>query len=188
MKLASSADGRLKLAVKAPKAPMTGALRLNTKFELPPGDEDVVEKLRLDGRFAIEDGRFTDAGVQQKINELSHRARARKAAAPAQRVPSDFAGRFVLGGGALALRSIAFDVPGAMVQMSGRYDLRSERLNFAGELVMDAKVSQTMTGWKSFLLRAVDPLFRKEGKTLIPLKISGTRDNPSFGLDFKRVF
>jgi hypothetical protein len=31
-------------------------------------------------------------------------------------------------------------------------------------------------------------LFRKSGRTVIPLKISGARSNPSFGLDTKRVF
>jgi hypothetical protein len=186
------ASGRLqdimKLAVKTPAPPMTGGLRLQTRLELPPGDADVVEKLRLDGRFAIEDGRFTNPDVQRKINELSHRASARKTEAPAARVPSDFAGRFMLADGTLTMRSLAFDVPGAMVQMSGRYGLRTETLAFSGSLVMDARVSQTMTGWKSFLLKAVDPLFRKDGKTVIPLKISGTRDKPSFGLDYKRIF
>jgi hypothetical protein len=41
-----------------------------------------------------------------------------------------------------------------------------------------------MTGVKSFFLKAVDPFFRKDGETQIPIKISGTRDKPSFGLDF----
>jgi hypothetical protein len=53
---------------------------------------------------------------------------------------------------------------------------------------MDAKISQTMTGFKSLLLKMADPLFRRNGKTQIPLKISGTRNDPQFGLDVKRVF
>src|SRR4029077_10139213 len=40
----------MKMAVKAATPPMTGALKLNTKFLLPPGDRDVVERLRLDGQ------------------------------------------------------------------------------------------------------------------------------------------
>ena len=46
-------DGRLqdvlRMAIKAPTPPMSGALKLTTRFELPPGDRDVVEKLQLDG-------------------------------------------------------------------------------------------------------------------------------------------
>jgi len=46
-----------------------------------------------------------------------------------------------------------------------------------------------VSGFKSLLLRVVDPLFRREGGgSAIPIKISGKRDNPSFGLDKGRVF
>ena len=38
------------------------------------------------------------------------------------------------------------------------------------------------------MLKVVDPLFRKDGRTVIPIKISGTRNEPSFGLDARRVF
>jgi len=41
-----------------------------------------------------------------------------------------------------------------------------------------------MTGAKSFLLKAFDPFFRKNGETELPIKITGTREHPSFGLDF----
>ncbi len=44
-----------------------------------------------------------------------------------------------------------------------------------------------MTGFKSLLLKMADPLFRKNGKTVVPLKISGTRNDPQFGLDMQRV-
>ena len=69
----------LKLAVKTPKPPMQGALKLSTRFVLPPGDRDVVEKLRLNGQFTIAGGRFTSDEVQRKINELSRRGRAKAA-------------------------------------------------------------------------------------------------------------
>jgi hypothetical protein len=56
-----------------------------------------------------------------------------------------------------------------------------------GELVMDAKLSQT-TGFPSFRLKAIDRLFRRAGQTYRPLETTGTRDQPSFGLNVKRVF
>jgi hypothetical protein len=167
---------------------MTGGLTLTTKLEIPPGDQDVADKLKLDGAFNIVDGRFSNADVQRKINELSHRARARKADAPRRQVGSDFSGRFLLENGRLELRKLTFDVPGAIVELNGRYNLKSEMLNFAGTLFMDAKVSQTVSGWKSLLLKVVDPLFRKNGRTVVPIKISGRRSQPEFGLDAKRVF
>jgi hypothetical protein len=32
-------------------------------------------------------------------------------------------------------------------------------------------------------LKAVDPFFRKNGMTEIPIKITGTKDEPKYGLD-----
>ena len=47
-----------------------------------------------------------------------------------------------------------------------------------------------MTGVKSVLLKVVDPLFKqKDGSgSAIPIRISGPREAPDFGLDVKRVF
>jgi hypothetical protein len=180
----------LRLAVKSSRPPMTGGLKLETAFVLPPGDVDVVRKLRLDGRFEIDNARFTDADVQKKINELSLRGRGRvdEKIAPA-RVASDFSGAFRLGGGRLAVPDVVFDVPGAAVQLAGSYGLESEELNFEGWLFLDARISETMTGFKSLLLKAVDPLFgRRGGGSAVPIRISGSRQAPSFGLDKGRIF
>ncbi len=179
----------LKLAVKA-NSPMTGALRLKTAFVLPPGDVDVVRKLRLNGRFAIDDGRFKNLDVQGKINELSQRGHSKEQRPDVpSTVASRFTGAFRLGGGKLSLPDVTFDVPGAGVRLAGAYDLVPETLNFTGTLFLDVKVSETTTGFKSVLLKIVDPLFRREGGgSAIPIKITGSRANPSFGLDRGRVF
>lgn len=178
----------MRLSVKGDKPPMTGSLRLHTKFDLPPGDVDVVEKLKLDGAFVISAGRFTNPNVQKQINELSHRASAKDLEAARQKVTSDFSARFKLGGGKLTLSKLTFDVPGAIIELDGAYSLPHETLDFTGTLFMDAKVSETVSGWKSLMLKMVDPLFRKNGRTVVPLKIEGTRDDPKFGLDRSRVF
>ncbi len=68
-------EDALGLALKAPKPPMTGAMKLRTKFLLPPGDRDVVEKLQLDGQFEIATAKFTNIDIQKKVNELSHWSR-----------------------------------------------------------------------------------------------------------------
>ncbi len=86
------------------KPPLGGALRLHTTFELPPGDRDVIEKLGLDGESAtIASGRFASDEVQQKIAELSHRARGKtsRMLSRKQHVVSQFTGRFRLSHGVL---------------------------------------------------------------------------------------
>src|SRR5471032_2017801 len=82
----------MKMAVKAPTPPMTGALKLTTKFLLPPGEKEVVDRLRLDGQFSIAQVKFTNYDVQGKIEELSKRATARTAEPEKEHVVSDFRG------------------------------------------------------------------------------------------------
>jgi hypothetical protein len=104
-------------------------------------------------------------------------------------VASDFKGQFVLGDGRLTLKQLMFAVPGAQVRLAGAYNLKRETLAFKGNLLMDAKVSETVTGFKSLLLKIADPFFsRKGGGSQVPIKIEGTRSDPKFGLDMGRVF
>jgi hypothetical protein len=49
---------------------------------------------------------------------------------------------------------------------------------------LQAKISQTMTGWKHWLLKPVDPFFSKNGAgTFLKIKVTGSSKQPKFGLD-----
>ena len=177
------------MAVNTTKPPMAGGLRLTTKFLLPPGETDVAERLRLEGRFTIARAKFTSAEIQAKIDEISNRARGRVENVKQESVAADFDGRFKLADGKLSLPDLTFTVPGAKVQLAGYYALRSGALDFKGQAVLDALVSDTVTGWKRWALKPVDTIFKQVDGTgsLIPIKITGNRREPKFGLDFKAV-
>ena len=178
----------MRMAVKSDQPPMIGALSLTTHFLLPPEKMDVSQRLQLDGRFSIAGARFTNVDVQEKIDELSQRSRGTPEPERKDRVLSNFSGRFRLAKGDLTLPDLTFGVPGAQVHLAGGYALKPETLDFHGTMEMDAKISQTTTGVKSLLLKAVDPLFgRPGGGSEVPFKITGTRKNPEFGLDVRRV-
>jgi hypothetical protein len=177
------------MAVRAPKPPMVGALKLTTTFLLPPGDADVVDRLKLNGRFDISQARFANYDVQGKIAELSQRAQGKRPDRERAQVASNFQGRFILERGVLTLSDLSFDVPGARVKLAGRYALAPETIDFKGDLLMSAKVSQTVSGFRSLLLKIVDPLFKGPGGgSSIPIVITGTRSDPRFGIDLHRVF
>ena len=70
-----------------------------------------------------------------------------------------------------------------IIHLDGTYNLPDETLDFQGELRMQAKLSQTVTGAKSFFLKFADPFFKKEGAgSVVPIRITGTRDDPKFAL------
>lgn len=177
----------LQLAVKGPVPALVGGLTLKTKLLLPPGEGDAVDKLQLDGSFAIGSAQFSGGGLQSKMDELSQKAQADGSGKPPDRVASDFAGRFVMKRGTIRFPTLRFGVPGATLDLAGTYGIRSEALDFRGTVRMDAKLSELTTGFKSFLLKAVDPLVRRKNVTVIPITISGTAEKPKFGLDVKRT-
>jgi hypothetical protein len=186
------ADGQfadfLRLAVKAPKPMMRGGIALNTSLVIPPGDVDVVQKLQLRGSFKIRRGQFTSDTVQDKIDELSRRGRGEPENENVNNVLADFGGNFALQHGRLDLPKFQFAVEGARVALGGNYGLPTQRLDFEGSLMLDAPISKTTTGLKSLLLKVVDPLFRKNGAgTVLPIVVSGTVDQPSFGIDKGRL-
>ena len=97
-------------------------------------------------------------------------------------------GTFNVNNGRANFHPVAFDVPGAAVVLNGSYGLRTERLAFEGTLTMDATVSKAAGGVKGFFLKIVDPLFKRNGAgAVIPIHVTGTRDKPQFGLDWKRA-
>jgi hypothetical protein len=176
----------LALAVKTDKPIMTGSVRLKTFFDLPPGEGELVERLRLQGQFGVNGGRFTDQAVREKIKGLSRKAQGKPKDEDAGSAVSDLQGQFSLNRGLVTFHDLTFSVDGATVRIGGTYALRSEQLDFHGHLRVDAKLSQMTTGFKSALIRPFNGFFRKGGKTDLPIKITGTRSQPHFGLDLHR--
>src|SRR6266849_2542242 len=174
----------MRLAVKADTPPMIGAIKFHTKFELPPAPGvDIADRLNLNGKFDVAQGQFTNPEGTGKIETLSRNGQGRPEDEEAGSSISELKGNFVLDNGVITFRGLTFTVTGAEVALNGKYGLDKENLDFHGKLRMKAKLSQTTTGAKSFVLKAVDPFFRKNGQTEVPIKITGQRDHPSFGLD-----
>jgi len=66
----------------------------------------------------------------------------------------------------------------------GTYGLLTEQVNLHGSLQVDNKLSKGSKGMKSFLLKFVEPFLKqKNAGEIVPIKIGGTFDHPSYGLD-----
>lgn len=173
----------LRLAMKGSPF-MEGRIALNTRIDIPPLVGKVREKLLLDGKFRISDGRFLRSTIQDQIDGLSRRGQGQPKSESIDEVVSVMMGNFRLENEVITFRSLTFGVPGADVALAGRYDLDGDSLDFRGALKLRAKVSQTMTGWKRWALKPVDPFFAKQGAgTFLRIKIVGSSRHPQFGLD-----
>jgi hypothetical protein len=187
-------DGRiediLRLAVRGERPLMLGRMALDADMNLPTGPEDVMERLQLKGDLDVAEARFSDASVQEKVSNMSERARGLDPEEVRQNVASHLRAKFRLGRGVLGLQEATFQMPGAMMRMAGTYGLFSEMIEFDGTVRMQATISQAAGGgFKGALLKAIDPIFRKKGAgAVVPIRIRGTRKDPKVGLDVKRVF
>jgi hypothetical protein len=96
-------------------------------------------------------------------------------------------GQFSLDKGKLDFPKLVYTMPGADVNLAGVYTLDGDQFNFEGKVRTKAALSQMVsTWWKSWMLKPVDPFFKKNGAGAeIPVKISGTREAPKFELELR---
>lgn len=184
-------DGRIEdflaLAVKS-RPFMTGRISMQAKLNIPPGPESVARKLQLQSQFTMRMVHFTDPNTEDRVNQLSQRAQGNpdEAHPGAPDVHSTMAGDFVLRSGQMDFTRLVYAMPGGEVRLAGTYSIVPERFEFTGDVRTHAKLSQMVsTWWKSWLLKPVDPFFHKNGDgAVIPIRVSGTKNQPHFSLDF----
>ena len=179
----------LVLAVKQKPVLMTGRLGMKAKLHIRPGTERVIEKLSLRGNFRLASIHFTNPEWQDKVDMLSLRARgeAKQAKPGAEDVTSQMNGQFMMSNSRMKFGKLFYSLPGADINLAGVYALDGNELDFDGKVRTKAALSNMVaTWWKSWLLKPVDPFFRKNGAGAeIPIKISGSRGAPKFGLELK---
>jgi len=173
----------LSLAVNSDKPFMTGPAKIKALLILPPGKQKVLEKMILDGQVGVEDAQWSSPEIRDKLASLSRHAEGEPENEEAGSSVADLHGDFRLEKAVIRFRKLTFGVPGALLDLMGGYDIGESKLDFNGHLRLQAKLSQTVTGKKSFFLKAVDPFFSKQGAgTLLPITITGTRQAPVLGV------
>lgn len=168
---------------------MAGSLALRMHLSVPPGPGTVTERMMLrNGSLRIAGGRFTNPQVQQSVDKFSVRSQAGAKAAesvPAQVVDSGAQGAFTMERRVANFSLLRYTVPGASVDLAGYYSFIGKNYDFRGRARLKETASQLTTGWKSFVLKALNPLFEKNGAgTDIPVEVSGTGTQLNWRLDY----
>ena len=178
----------LRLVMGNSKPILTGATDFKTKIIIPPGHEEVLNRLRLDGRFDISSAEFTSANVEQRLQTLSDRARGISKQQEEKQMPvtiaSDLRGVFKLNGGVASFSTLSFSVPGAAIKLAGNYNLHSEEIDMKGQFRMQATLSETQSGIKHWVLKPFDRFFEKAGAGFeAPITVTGTKAHPELGTE-----
>jgi hypothetical protein len=181
----------LQLAAKTKPEVMRGAMTLKAHLEIPPGAVSVSKKMRVQGVFTIAGAIFNNAKWQDTVDKLSERASGElKEAGPdnAKRVQSQMGGEFELAGALVDIPKLHYQIPGALVDLTGKYSLDGKTVDFDGTVKTKATASQMLTGWKSIVAMPFDPLLKKDGAGLeVPITVRGTEDAPKLGLDMGKL-
>ena len=102
--------------------------------------------------------------MQDKLRELSRRSQGKGQDEDPGRVLTAMKGKFALRHGALSLPDLTFQVPGAAVNLAGKYQIDGEVIDFRGTLKMQASVSQAVGGFKSIFLKPFDGCSGKKAR------------------------
>ena len=180
----SASLGELLRFVSKAEPAAEGVLIIDAAMDLPQGKESVLERVALEGSVRAERVKFTKDVVQDKIDDLSRKAQGRPTDKTIDEVASQMAAKFALDNGVFRYQGLSFQIQGATVQLAGTHSLRSKAVDLSGVALLDATVSQTQTGYKSWLLKPFDPLFKTNGAgTKLVITVAGTQDQPKIGLD-----
>jgi hypothetical protein len=179
----------LELGVKTRPPLMNGIIGMKAHLHIPPGDARVPQKVQLAGTFQLHDVRFNNPAIQDKVDGLSARAQGKPKEVAADstdreaEVRSMMSASFALGHELMTVDGLHYQIPGALVLMNGVYSLDGNVFEFKGHVRTEATASQMVTGWKSWLLKPVDPFLKKNGAGVqLPISISGTQGDVHFGL------
>ncbi len=174
----------LRLFVTSNRAPMSGPVTFQVRAEIPPGSEKFLEKVKLRAAFGIAAGTFSNPSTQEGVNKLSAGAQGQKDQSDPETALTDLSGRVDVLGGTARFADLSFGIPGAAARLHGTYNLINYKIDLRGQMKVQSKISNTETGPKAFLLKMMEPFFKKKKRgEIVPVRISGTYDHPTFGLD-----
>jgi hypothetical protein len=186
-------DDLLRLVTAETKPSMTGNISFHATLKLPPGPPGFLQKLELEGDFGLDQDSFTSAAVQEPLNKLTesaHGENKQQQAEDPETALSNLKGHVSVKKGIATLSNVSFSAPGTEAQIRGTYNLLDNSVNLQGVLHTNGKLSDTTSGVKAVVLKAVGPFLKKKTVTVVPFTITGTSAKPSFSLDLdaKRKF
>ena len=132
----------VRFGVNSETPPLIRPIDLKTRLEIPPGEEPVVERLRVTGEFAIRQARLANLDVQRTLAKISQIGSGATDAERGGSVVSDLNGTFEIADAELRFSRLTFAVPGMQVRLVGGFGLREQSLNFSGHVQLEQSVSQ----------------------------------------------
>lgn len=167
------------------RVPIAGPVWLRAHAYVAPSSPGTgfLERLDVRGSFDVPAERATAEATEKSLSDFSRRAQTKESGkgdddrdqdANAD-VLSSLKGPAQIHNGVASSPRLTFQVPGALATLAGTFNFRDESAHLTGHLAMQSEMSHAVTGFKSFLLKPLDPFMRKRrAGAVIPIAITGT--------------
>jgi hypothetical protein len=178
------------------RVPIAGPVQLHAHAYVGPSGTGFLKRLYVRGDFDVPAERATDQGTEKSLSDFSKRAQSKGEGADAgdseQTATTDalssLNGPAQIRDGVASSPHLTFRIPGAQATLKGTFNLRDESAHLTGTLAMQSAISHAVTGFKSFLLKPLDPFMRKrKAGAVIPIAITGTPGHYRIDQDFAHL-
>jgi hypothetical protein len=178
-------EGRIQdflyLFLKDKVAAVNGVFNFRGHATLPPQKEQFLKKIELQGDFGIDNATLSNPKTQSSLEGLSEKAEGEQNDSP-EKIVSDLKGHMVLRNGTATFSNLTFKVPGAKAKLHGTYSLITHQINLRGRLLTLAQLPKETKGIKSFLLKVISPILKKNhrGGGVLTLTVTGIYPHPVY--------
>jgi hypothetical protein len=175
------------------RVPIAGPVWLHAHAYVGPSGASFLQRLYVRGAFDVPAERATDQATEKSLSDFSKRAQTGKSAAgdddsersDATDALSSLKGPTQIRDGVASSPHLTFQIPGAQATLVGTFSFRDASAHLTGHLAMQSEISHAVTGFKSFLLKPLDPFMKKrKAGAVVPIAITGTPEHYKIDQDF----
>ena len=176
--------------------PVTGAVWLKCHAFLAHSGagQGFLQRLEVTGAFEIPKEKLTDEKKEKDLTDFSKRAQGQDTSRQESEAASDERDTFSSLRGPASIRDgvatshgLKFEVAGASAVFDGTFNFHTEAVHMIGTMAMHSDFSHITTGFKSWLLKPLNPFMKKKAAgAVVPIAVTGTPGKYQVSLDFGR--
>jgi hypothetical protein len=173
--------------------PISGPVWLKSDASIGPPGDGFLERLRVDGVFDVPAERISNRNTEKSVSEFSQRAQGNTNGSDknsggngsgATDALSSVKGPVAIRNGIASTTRLTFQVAGAEADLKGTFNFHNSKAHLVGDLKMEADISHAETGFKSWLLKPLDPFFKKKhAGAVVPIAVTGTEGSYKISQD-----
>jgi hypothetical protein len=159
-----------------------GKVSFQAAVSLKNGREPFLQRLNLKGGISLAQVSFAKPDTQHNMNAFAARvekdppADSKNDPPPVTAIASS---PTTFHDGMAYFPDIHVAFPGTEAYLRGTFNLLDTRIHFTGKVDLQRDISHSATGWKSVLLKPLNPFFRhNDAGAIVSIAVTGTASHP----------